>query len=135
MKHPLHTLGLALLGASTLLMPFALGCGEIDDAALEERLTGAWYGTGPDGDQCFVFCGDSRVFVGDRPCTDDSGDFDQSLAAVFAQDGFVLADESGTVGSVDMIVFDGDAFDYVADGESYRVSRTSEPGYCADEGR
>lgn len=44
---------------------------------------GAWYGAGagfPDGDLCFIFCENGRLFAGDRPCTEtDAGDFTQYL--------------------------------------------------------
>lgn len=45
-------------------------------------MVGAWYGTGPDGDQCIVVCGSGKVFTGDRPCTDvTAADFNTYLAA------------------------------------------------------
>ncbi len=44
-------------------------------------VTGAWYGAGPDGDQCFVMCANGRMFTGDRPCTEvDASDFDSYLS-------------------------------------------------------
>ena len=44
-------------------------------------VTGAWYGTGRDGDQCFLMCANGRMFTGDRPCTEvDASDFDSYLS-------------------------------------------------------
>ena len=46
------------------------------------QLVGAWYGTGPDGDECVVVCPNGKVFTGDRPCTETTaGDFNKYLSA------------------------------------------------------
>jgi hypothetical protein len=44
-------------------------------------IAGSWYGTGPDGDQCFVVCDNGKFFSGDRPCTElTAGDFTKFLS-------------------------------------------------------
>jgi hypothetical protein len=49
-------------------------------SAISGPMVGAWYGTGPDGDQCIVVCANGKVFTGDRPCTDvTAADFDKYL--------------------------------------------------------
>jgi hypothetical protein len=51
------------------------------DGGAAGALTGTWYGTGPDGDECVAVCPNGKVFTGDRPCTDlTSGDFSKYLA-------------------------------------------------------
>ncbi len=117
-------LALTLCGTS-------LGC---SPDGLESKLIGAWYGGGPDGDQCFIFCGDGRLFTGDRPCTEsDAGDFQQSLTVTFSESSFTLqSDDERFEFSVSV---DGDRMSYSLEGTTYQTSRVADPGYCDDSAR
>lgn len=58
------------------------GTGTVRPNASAGQLVGAWYGTGPDGDECVVVCPDNKVFTGDRPCTElTANDFAKYLTA------------------------------------------------------
>jgi len=107
----------------------SVGCG--GDSSLEDELIGAWYGDGPDGDQCFVFCGDGRVFSGDRPC-DDAGasDFESSSRVTFGEDSFSITFDEDPVPITDVSV-SGDTMMYTFVGASFQASRTANPGYCS----
>ncbi len=75
--------GLLGLGAASCDDESASGGVEQTSASGQAALVGAWYGNEPsfpDGDQCFIFCENGRLFSGDRPCTDTTaGDFSQYL--------------------------------------------------------
>lgn len=106
------------------------GCGT---ATLEDELVGAWYGEeGPDDDQCFVFCGDGRLFTGDRPCDDsEAGDFAMSYPLNFMDDGFSVSfDGRPPVVFTDVSV-SGDTLNYGFAGRSYEATRTQVPNYCS----
>ncbi|MFK8000399.1 MAG: hypothetical protein AB8H86_12425 [Polyangiales bacterium] len=108
----------------------AAGCGT---ASLEDELIGAWYGEeGPDDDQCFVFCGDGRLFTGDRPCDDsDAGDFAISYPIDFADDSFSVSfDGRDAVVFTDVSV-SGDTLNYGFAGRSFQAMRTRVPDYCS----
>ena len=113
-----------------LLLVFAGACG--GDSALEDELIGAWYGEGPDGDQCFVFCGGGRVFTGDRPCDDsDASDFSSSLPASFGDDTVILTLEDRDPVTLTDVTVSGDTFTYNFFGGPFTVSRTTSPDYCS----
>lgn len=114
------------------LIPLVIVAG-CDTASLEDELIGAWYGEdGPDDDQCFVFCGDGRLFSGDRPCDDSmAGDFAVSSPVTFTDDSF-----SVTFGERDPVVFtdiavNGDMLTYGVIGGSFQATRTQVPDYCS----
>lgn len=106
------------------------GCGE---PTLEDRLVGAWYGEGPDEDQCFIFCGDGRLFTGDSPCDQGNrGDFARSLPVSFGEDSFTV-NFSGEYETF-AVSFSGDndsTMTYMLDGMSYSTSRVAVPDYCS----
>jgi hypothetical protein len=55
-------------------------------SVLDASIVGAWYGTGPDGDQCLILCENGRLFTGDRPCTEvTAGDFSSYLSYSVAE--------------------------------------------------
>ncbi len=113
-----------------LLLVVSAGCG--GDPSLEDELIGAWYGDdGPDGDQCFVFCGDGRIFSGDRPCDDsEAGDFETSSRVTFGEDSFSVVYDGEAV-SVTGVSVTGDTLTYGFDGVSFQATRTASPGYCS----
>ncbi|MFT5358488.1 MAG: hypothetical protein ACI9KE_005727 [Polyangiales bacterium] len=97
--------------------------------SLQDELFGAWYGEGPDGDQCFVFCDGNRVFTGDRPCDDSTaGDFDTSSPVRIEGDFFTVFFEEDVVFS-DVSV-NGDTMVYGFGGISYQTMRVEAPDYC-----
>lgn len=77
-----------------------------------EAHLGAWYGSGPgfpDGDQCFVFCDNGRLFAGDRPCTETAaGDFQGYYSYVREGDVARASTRGGPEFNVEFKSFSGD---------------------------